>query len=82
LLLRVVELRQSTVDAVSPVLAMARIGLADCCLDLGDSAKAIDLVGAVKKALGSHRELGTQYLSPLQNLEKRLRQVTRTAKHG
>jgi serine/threonine-protein kinase len=82
LLLRVVELRQSTVDAVSPVLAMARIGLADCYLDLGDSAKAIDLAGAAKKALGSHRELGTQYLGPLQNLEKRLRQVTLTAKHG
>jgi serine/threonine-protein kinase len=82
LLLRVVELRQSTVDAGSPVLAMARIGLADCYLDLGDSAKAIDLAGAAKKALGSHRELGAQYLGPLQNLEKRLRQVTLTAKHG
>jgi serine/threonine-protein kinase len=82
LLLRVVELRQSTVDSVSPVLAMARIGLADCYLDLGDSAKAMDLAGAAKQALGSHRELGTQYRRPLQNLEKRLRQVTLTAKHG
>ena len=82
LLLRVVELRQTTVDAVSPVLAMARIGLADCYLDLGDNAKAIELAGAAKKALGSHPELSTQYLSPLQNLEKRLRQVTLTAKHG
>jgi serine/threonine-protein kinase len=82
LLLRVVELRQSTVDAVSPALAMARIGLADCYLDLGDSAKAMDLAGAAKQALGSHRELGTQYRRPLQNLEKRLRQMTLTAQHG
>jgi eukaryotic-like serine/threonine-protein kinase len=82
LLQRAVELRQSTVDAVSPVLAMAQIGLADCYLDLGDSAKAVDLAGAAKQALGSHREVGTQYLRPFQNLERRLRQVTLTTKHG
>ena len=82
LLQRAVELRQSTVDAVSPVLAMAQIGLADCYLDLGDSAKAVDLAGAAKQALGSHREVGTQYLRPFQNLESRLRQATLTTKHG
>lgn len=82
LLQRAVELRQSTVDAVSPMLAMARIGLADCYLDLGDSAKAVDLAGAAKQALGSHREVGTQYLQPFQNLERRLRQANLTAKHG
>ena len=82
LLQRAVELRQNTVDAVSPELAMAQIALADCYLDLGDSAKAVDLAGAAKQALGAHREVGTQYLRPFQNLESRLRQVTLTTKHG
>jgi serine/threonine-protein kinase len=82
LLQRAVELLQSTVDPVSPVLAMAQIGLADCYLDLGDNAKATDLDRTAKQALASHRELGPQYLRPLQNLEKRLRQGTLTAKHG
>jgi len=82
LLQRAVELRKSTVEAVSPVLAMAQIGLADCYLTLGDSTKAIDLVGAAKKALGSHPQLGREYLEPLQNVERRLRQLSLAANQG
>ena len=82
LLQRAVELRQSTVDAVSPVLALAQIGLADCYLDLGDPVKAIPLVTASKQALASHRELGSQYLQPLHSIEKRLRQMTPVSHKG
>jgi tetratricopeptide (TPR) repeat protein len=79
---RAVELRQSTVDADSPVLALAQIGLADCYLDLGDPVKAIPLVTASKQALASHRELGSQYLQPLHSIEKRLRQMTPVSHKG
>lgn len=82
LLQRSVELRQSTVDAVSPALAVAQIGLADCYLDLGDPVKAIPLITAAKQALASHRDLGSQYLQPLHSIEKRLRQVTRVSQKG
>ncbi|MBZ5719796.1 MAG: protein kinase [Acidobacteriia bacterium] len=73
LLQRAVELRQSMLDPISPALAAAQIALAECYLKLGDSEKAIALSSAAKKALASHRKLGSQYLRPLQDLEKRLR---------
>jgi len=82
LLQRAVELRKSTVDADSPLLAMAQVALSDCYLDLGENAKAGDVAANAKQAFVSHREIGTQYLRPWKNLEKRLRQVTLTAKHG
>jgi len=82
LLQRAVELRKSTVDADSPLLAMAQVALSDCYLDLGENAKAGDVAADAKQAFVSHREIGTQYLRPWKNLEKRLRQVTLTAKHG
>jgi len=73
LLQRAVELRKSTVDADSPLLAMAQIALADCYLDLGESAKASDVAADARRAFVSHRKIGTQYLRPWRNLEKRLR---------
>src|SRR5947209_626280 len=82
LLQRAVELRKASVDAVSPVLAQAQIGLADCYLALGDRSKARDFADSAKNALGSHHELGRQYLVPLQDLENRLRQVTLSATRG
>jgi tetratricopeptide (TPR) repeat protein len=82
LLQRAVELRKSTVDADSPVLALAQIALADCYLDLGESNKANDVASEARRAFVSHRELGIQYLRPWQNLQKRLRQRTLAAMHG
>jgi tetratricopeptide (TPR) repeat protein len=82
LLQRAVELRKSTVDADSPLLAMAQVALGDCYLDLGENTKANEVAADAKRAFISHREIGTQYLRPWQNLEKRLRQVTLTAKHA
>jgi len=82
LLQRAVELRKSTVDADSPLLAMAQVALSDCYLDLGENTKAGDVAADAKQAFVSHCEIGTQYLRPWKNLEKRLRQVTLTAKHG
>jgi eukaryotic-like serine/threonine-protein kinase len=82
LLQRAVELRKASVDAVSPVLAQAQIGLADCYLALGDRSRALDFADSAKKALASHHELGRQYLLPLQDLENRLRQVTLSTTRG
>jgi serine/threonine protein kinase len=72
LLERAVELRQDTVDATSPTLAMAQIALADCYLDLGASERARALAHSATDALAAHREIGRQYLQRLQELEKRL----------
>ena len=82
LLQRAVELRRSTVDPDSPVLALSQIALADCYLDLREPNKATDLAADARRAFTSHRELGVQYLRPWQNLQKRLRQGTLSAKHG
>jgi eukaryotic-like serine/threonine-protein kinase len=82
LLQRAVELRQSTADPLSPVLALAQIGLAECYLDLGDPEKATVLLSAAKKVMASHRELSSQYLRPLQDLEQRLRQGPSLEKQG
>ena len=72
LLQRAVELRRAIADPVSPLLASAQVELADCYLDLGDTAKASDLADDARTALASHRELGAQYLKPLHELEQRL----------
>ncbi|HXJ86163.1 MAG TPA: protein kinase [Candidatus Binatia bacterium] len=79
---RAIELRQSAVDATSPLLAIAQIGLADCYLDLGNKAKGVDLARIAKHAFSSHRELGSQYLQPLQSLERRLHQAALTPSHS
>jgi serine/threonine-protein kinase len=82
LLQQAVELRKSTVDVDSPVLALAQIALANCYLDLGESNKANQVATDANRAFVSHRELGIQYLRPWQDLQKRLRQGTLTAKRG
>ena len=74
LLQRAVELRKSTVNASSPVLALAQTELAECYLDLGDSEKAKGIAAEAGKALAAHRELNSRYTRPLQDLKKRLRQ--------
>ena len=74
LLQRAVELRESMFDPISPALAAAQVALAECYLDLGESSRAEALATAARKALAAHRELSDQYLRPLKDLEKRLRQ--------
>jgi tetratricopeptide (TPR) repeat protein len=70
---RAVELRQSIMAPNSPSLAEAKIALANCDLDLGESEKALALSVEAKKALSSHSQLSDQYAKSLQILEKRLR---------
>ena len=72
LLERAVELRQETVNVTSPALAIAQIALADCYLALGAPERAKMLAESATKAMAAHREIGRQYLQPLQELEKRL----------
>jgi eukaryotic-like serine/threonine-protein kinase len=72
LLQRSVELRAAIVELISPGLAVGQIALAECYLDLGESARAIALADSASKALSAHPELGLQYLRPMQDLEKRL----------
>jgi len=81
LLQRAVELRQSTVDPVSPLLATAQVGLAECYLDLGDFEKAKALSNSAAKAFAAHREVGSQYLRPFRDLQNRIRRasLSRTA---
>ena len=73
LLQRSVELRQSTVEPISPLLALAQIALADCYLDLGNREQAQALAADARKALEAHKQLSSLYTRPLQELEKRLR---------
>jgi serine/threonine-protein kinase len=82
LLQRAVELRQSMLDPISPSLAAAQVALAECYLDLGDSARSETLAAGASKAMASHRELSSQYLRPLQDLEKRLRLGASLPKRG
>jgi serine/threonine-protein kinase len=76
LLQRAVELRESTVDASSVLLALARIGLANCYLDLGESDKAKVVSDAAAKALAAHHEVGIQYLKPMKDLQIRLQRAS------
>jgi len=82
LLERAVELRQSTLDSTSPVLALVRIALANCYLDLGESDKAKALSDAATKAIATHREVGNQYLKPLKDLQARLRRSSSSRRAG
>jgi len=82
LLQRAVELRESMLDPISPALAAAQVALAECYLDLGDSARAETLAVGASKAMASHRELSSQYLRPLQDLERRLRLGASLPKRG
>jgi len=82
LLQRAVALRQSMLDATSPLLALARIGLANCYLDLGESDKAQALSDAAAKAMASHHEVGNQYLKPLKDLQARLRRGSFSRRAG
>jgi hypothetical protein len=72
LLQRSVELREAIVEPISPGLAVGQITLAECYLDLGESARAVALADSARKALKAHAELGLQYLRPMQELEKRI----------
>jgi len=82
LLERAVELRQSTLDSTSPVLALVRIALANCYLDLGESDKAKALSDAAAKAIATHHEVGNQYLKPLKDLQARLRRSSSSRRAG
>lgn len=76
LLERSLELRQSTVDPISPMLASAQIALAECYLDLGNREQAQSMVANARKSLGTHKELSSIYTRPLQEVEKRLQSAS------
>jgi serine/threonine protein kinase len=82
LLQRTVDLRESFLDPASPLLADARVALASCQLDLGNSRQARLLLTQAKKALATHHELGRQYIQPLHELEKRLGQISPPWRQG
>jgi tetratricopeptide (TPR) repeat protein len=82
LLQRAVELRQSTVDPSSVLLAIARIGLANCYLDLGESEKAKALSDGAAKAFAAHHEVGSQFLKPFQELQNRIRRAFPSRRAG
>ena len=73
---RAVELRESTVDATSVILALARIALANCYLDLGQRDKAKTLSEAAANAVAAHHAVGNQYLKPLKDLQTRIRHAS------
>ncbi len=73
LLQRSVQLRQSTLEPISPLLASAQIALAECYLALGNREQAQTLAANSKKALQTHQQISSLYTRPLQDLEKRLR---------
>jgi tetratricopeptide (TPR) repeat protein len=75
---RSVELRQSTVAPISPVLALAQIVLGECYLDLGNRDQGQTMAVAAQKSLATHKQLSGVYLHPLQELEKRLRDASST----
>jgi serine/threonine protein kinase/tetratricopeptide (TPR) repeat protein len=75
LLQRTVDLRESFLDPVSPLLADSRVALASCQLELGNSRQAKSLLNQARKALAAHRELSQQYTLPLHELDKRFGQI-------
>jgi eukaryotic-like serine/threonine-protein kinase len=72
---RTVDLRESFLDPASPLLADARVALASCQLDLGNSRQAKSLLNQARKAFAAHRELGQQYTLPLHELDKRFGKI-------
>jgi serine/threonine-protein kinase len=56
----------------SPILADARIALAESCLDLGQRARANQLLASAQGIQAAHRMLGEQYTKPLRHLKARL----------
>jgi eukaryotic-like serine/threonine-protein kinase len=75
LLQRAVDLRESFLEPASPSLADARLALASCQLDLGNSRQARSLLNQARKALAAHRELSQQYTLPLHELDERFGQI-------
>ena len=73
ILQRSLDLRQSTVEAVSPVLALTQTSLAECYLDLGNQGQARILAESAQKALRVHKQVSSLYSRPLHDLQKRLR---------
>jgi serine/threonine-protein kinase len=56
----------------SPVVADAKIAMANCLADLGERTQAAALLAQAKAIHATHRELGEQYRRPLRELEARL----------
>ena len=81
LLQRSFELRQSTLDSISPTLALTQVALAECYLDLGNREQAQALAANARKALEIHKQVSSVYTRPLQELEKRLG-TPNSARHG
>jgi tetratricopeptide (TPR) repeat protein len=72
LLQRSVELRQSAVEPVSPLLASAQIALAECYLSVGNRDQAQAMALTAKNSLGTHQQLSNLYTHPLEELQKNL----------
>jgi serine/threonine protein kinase len=72
LLTRAVELRASFMEPVSPALADAYVGLANCYAEMGDFDRAMALQGQASTIHAAHRRLGDQYTIPLRDLAAKL----------
>lgn len=65
-------LREAAEAADSPWLAEARIGLADCLIDLGERKQAAALLAQAAQAHAAHKELGAQFRAALRAVAQRL----------
>ena len=69
---RAVALREAAEAPDSPWLSEARVGLADCLLDLGERKLARGLIERAARAQASHTELGEHFRAPLRGVALRL----------
>ncbi len=77
-LTRAVDLRASFMEPVSPALAEAYAGLANCYAELGNFDRAKALQDQASTVYAVHRRLGNQYTVPLRELAARLASRGRT----
>lgn len=70
---RALALRLASDDAHSPWIAEAQAALADCLVDLGDTAGARQLLAQAHAHLSHHAELGEHLEAPLRAVQARLR---------
>ncbi|HET7791961.1 MAG TPA: tetratricopeptide repeat protein, partial [Rhizobacter sp.] len=70
---RSLALREAAEAPDSPWLAEARVGLADCLVDLGERTLARGLVEQAVRAQAAHNELGAHFRAPLRGVALRLK---------
>jgi len=69
---KAVTLREELDDAQSPMLARARIALADCLLDMNRAAEAHALLDVATSAYARHAQLAIRFTAPLAAAQARL----------